>query len=227
MQHLRASRPGPDEVCRLFPVQRQFHEGPDINGFARPELARVQLFECGNGVLNFRRLFGLSTGQIGSFESAGVVFVLGLALLVRGFGARRLGRPEINLQFLRQPGNDLSDERAFVHVKGASLPHRHALGQISRLGACVSELVQAPVPACGLQSRILFFAPDTPKLLDIRDKPAPHQKVNQQTCDPSEVDVKSPRTLGRQLSIKDISSVTAEPTRGWDDNANKTKIVFV
>ena len=77
------------------------------------------------------------------------------------------------------------------------------------------------------KSRILFFAPDTPKLLYIRYKPAPHQKVNQQTCDPAEVDVKSPRTLGRQLSIKDISSVTAEPTRGWDENATTTKIVFV
>jgi topoisomerase-4 subunit A len=77
------------------------------------------------------------------------------------------------------------------------------------------------------KSRILFFAPDTPKLLYVRYKPAPHQKVNQQTCDPSEVTVKSPRSLGRQISFKDISSVTAEPTRGWDENATTTKIVFV
>jgi topoisomerase-4 subunit A len=77
------------------------------------------------------------------------------------------------------------------------------------------------------KSRILFFAPETPKLLYVRYKPAPHQKVNQQTCDPSEVAVKSPRTLGRQISFKDISSVTAEPTRGWDEQATTTKIVFV
>ena len=77
------------------------------------------------------------------------------------------------------------------------------------------------------KARILFFAPDTPKLLYVRYKPAPHQKVNQQTCDPSEVAVKSPRTLGRQISFKDISSVTAEPTRGWDEKATTTKIVFV
>jgi hypothetical protein len=55
----------------------------------------------------------------------------------------------------------------------------------------------------------------------------PHQKVSQQTCDPSEVGVKSSRTLGRQISFKDISSVTAEPTRGWDEQATTTKIVFV
>src|SRR6516162_5304412 len=45
------------------------------------------------------------------------------------------------------------------------------------------------------KSRILFFAPETPKILYIRYKPAPHQKINQQTCDPTEVDVKSPKTL--------------------------------
>jgi topoisomerase-4 subunit A len=76
------------------------------------------------------------------------------------------------------------------------------------------------------KSRILYFAPDTPKLLYVRYKPAPHQKVSQQTCDPSQVEVKKPRTLGRQISIKDISSVTAEPTRGWDEDAATTKIVF-
>ena len=115
VQHFSASRAGPDEVSRRFPVKCQFHEGTDINGFADAEFARVQLFERGNGVLNFRRLPGLSTGQIGGFESAGVVFVFGLALLVRGLGALGLGRAEINLQFVRQPGDDFLDERAFVH----------------------------------------------------------------------------------------------------------------
>jgi topoisomerase IV subunit A len=77
------------------------------------------------------------------------------------------------------------------------------------------------------KSRILFFAPDTPKVLYVRYKPAPHQKVHQQTCDPAKIDVKSPKTRGRMLSIKDISSVTPEPTRGWDPEAATTEIVFV
>jgi len=76
------------------------------------------------------------------------------------------------------------------------------------------------------KSRILYFAPDTPKLLYVRYKPAPHQKISQQTCEPEQVEVKSPKTRGRQLSIKDISSVTAEPTRGWDEKETTTKIVF-
>jgi topoisomerase-4 subunit A len=76
------------------------------------------------------------------------------------------------------------------------------------------------------KSRILFFAPDTPKVLYIRYKPAPHQKVNQQTCEPKDVEVKSPKTRGRQISFKDISSVTSEPTRGWDEKAPVSELKF-
>ncbi len=76
------------------------------------------------------------------------------------------------------------------------------------------------------KSRILYFAPETPPVLYIRYKPAPHQKISQQTCDPNEIEVKSPKTRGRQISIKDISSVTAEPTRGWDEAATTTKVMF-
>jgi len=76
------------------------------------------------------------------------------------------------------------------------------------------------------KSRILFFAPDTPKVLYLRYKPVPHQKISQQTCDPGEIEVKGPKTRGRQISIKDISSVTTEPTRGWDESAATTRLVF-
>ncbi len=76
------------------------------------------------------------------------------------------------------------------------------------------------------KSRLLFFEPDTPPELYIRYKPAPHQKVHQQTCNPAEVDVKGPKTRGRQVSIKDIASITSKPTRGWDPEATTTKVVF-
>ena len=91
-------------------------------------------------------------------------------------------------------------------------------------GGTILNKVYSCIPE---KSRILYFAPDTPKLLYVRYKPAPHQKISQQTCDPSQVEVKNPRTLGRQISIKDVSSVTAEPTRGWDEKETTTKIVFV
>ncbi|HOX58505.1 MAG TPA: DNA topoisomerase IV subunit A [Candidatus Paceibacterota bacterium] len=77
------------------------------------------------------------------------------------------------------------------------------------------------------KSRVLFFEPDTPAELFIRYKPAPYQKINQQTCKPAEVDVKGPKTRGRQISIKDVSSITSQPTRGWDPEAATTKLQFV
>ena len=76
------------------------------------------------------------------------------------------------------------------------------------------------------KSRILYFEPDTPKEIFIRYKAAPHQKISQQTCNPGEVDVKSPKTLGRQLSIKEVAAVNSKPPRGWDADAPTTKLQF-
>jgi len=76
------------------------------------------------------------------------------------------------------------------------------------------------------KSRILFIELDTPKELFIRYKPAPYQKINQQTCDPSEIEVKGPKTRGRQISIKEVASITSAPTRGWDPEAATTKLQF-
>ncbi len=77
------------------------------------------------------------------------------------------------------------------------------------------------------KSRVLFFEPDTPPELYIKYKPAPYQKINQQTCEPSQVEVKGPKTRGRQVSIKDVSSISSKPTRGWDPEAATTKLQFV
>jgi topoisomerase-4 subunit A len=92
-----------------------------------------------------------------------------------------------------------------------------------KFGGTILNKAYACIPE---KSRLLFFAPDTPPVLYIRYKPAPYQKIHQQTCAPSEVDVKGPKTRGRQISIKDVSSITAEPTRGWDPEAPTTKVVF-
>jgi len=76
------------------------------------------------------------------------------------------------------------------------------------------------------KSRVLFFEPDTPPELFIRYKPAPYQKINQQTCKPADVEVKGPKTRGRQISIKDVSTITSQPTRGWDPEAATTHLQF-
>jgi topoisomerase-4 subunit A len=93
-----------------------------------------------------------------------------------------------------------------------------------KFGGTIMNKVYSCIPE---KSRLLFFAPDTPKMLYIRYKPAPHQKISQQTCDPADIEIKGPKTRGRQISIKDISSVTSEPTRGWDEQATTTKLMFV
>ena len=77
------------------------------------------------------------------------------------------------------------------------------------------------------KSKILFFEPDTPAELFIKYKPAPYQKINQQTCNPSEVEVKSPKTIGRQISIKDVSSINSKASRGWDTEAPTTRLQFI
>src|SRR6478735_2236572 len=76
------------------------------------------------------------------------------------------------------------------------------------------------------KSRVLFFEADTPAELYIKYKPAPYQKINQQTCNPSEVEVKGPKTRGRQISIKDVSSINSKPSRGWDSEAPTSKLQF-
>ncbi|HOW80388.1 MAG TPA: DNA gyrase subunit A, partial [Verrucomicrobiota bacterium] len=89
-------------------------------------------------------------------------------------------------------------------------------------GAILNKVYRCIPP----KARVLFFEPDTPSELYIRYKPAPYQKINQQTCRPAEVEVRGPKTRGRQVSIKDVSSITSQPTRGWDPEAPTTRLQF-
>ena len=77
------------------------------------------------------------------------------------------------------------------------------------------------------KSKILFFEPGTPAELFIRYKPAPYQKINQPTCKPADVEVKGPKTRGRQISIKEVGAIGSKPPRGWDAEAATTKVEFV
>jgi topoisomerase-4 subunit A len=74
------------------------------------------------------------------------------------------------------------------------------------------------------KSRILFFEPDTPPQIYIKYRPAPYQRINQQTCNPAEVEVKGAKTRGRQLSIKEVSSINSKTPRGWDQEALTTRL---
>ncbi len=113
-------------------------------------------------------------------------------------------------------------ERERVFTMAYSTRDANYLKRFTFGGTILNKLYHSIPP----RSKVLFFAPDTPPTLYIRYKPAPYQKINQQTCTPSEVEVKGAKTRGRQISIKDVSSVTAEPTRGWDPDAPTTKLQF-
>jgi topoisomerase-4 subunit A len=76
------------------------------------------------------------------------------------------------------------------------------------------------------KSKILFFEPDTPQELFIRYKAAPYQKINQQTCRPADLEVKGPKTRGRQISIKEVAAINSKPPRGWDPEAATTRLEF-
>lgn len=76
------------------------------------------------------------------------------------------------------------------------------------------------------KSRILFFAADTPEQLYIKYKPAPHQKVSQQTCKPGELSVKSAKAIGNQISIKEVQSVNVKTPRNWDPEGTTTELKF-
>jgi topoisomerase-4 subunit A len=89
-------------------------------------------------------------------------------------------------------------------------------------GTILNKIYQCIPP----KSKVLFFEPDTPAELYIKYKPAPYQKINQQTCNPAEIEVKGAKTRGRQISIKDVSSINSKPSRGWDPEAATTKLQF-
>ena len=92
-----------------------------------------------------------------------------------------------------------------------------------KFGGAIMNKVYHCIPP---KSKVLFFEPDTPPVLYVRYKPAPYQKITQQTCKPAQIEVKSPKTRGRQISVKDVSSITISPTRGWDEKAATTALEF-
>src|ERR1035437_8143757 len=114
VQHFGAAGARAEEVKGTFTAMFQFHQRAHGDGVAVRELARAELLKLGDGGFEFHRLLGLATGEIGGFETARVVFALGLALLVRGLGARGVRGAEINLQLLCEPGDDFFDDGAFV-----------------------------------------------------------------------------------------------------------------
>jgi topoisomerase IV subunit A len=117
-------------------------------------------------------------------------------------------------------GGLLERERVFTLVfsdRGVACLKRFAFG-----GLILNKEYHCVPP----KAKVLFFAPDTPEQLFIRYKPAPYQKISQQTCHPGEVEVRGPKARGRQISIKEVAAVGVKPPRGWDPEAPTTRLQF-
>lgn len=76
------------------------------------------------------------------------------------------------------------------------------------------------------KSKILFFEPDTPEQLFIKYKPAPYQRIHQQVAKPADLQVKSAKARGNQVSVKDVASINSKPPRNWDPDAPTTPLLF-
>src|SRR4051812_12775725 len=74
------------------------------------------------------------------------------------------------------------------------------------------------------KSRILYFEEGTPELLYIKYKPAPHKKTTKQPYNPAELELRSAKSRGNQISIKDIQSVNEKPPRNWEPDAATTEL---
>ncbi|MBL9139472.1 MAG: DNA topoisomerase IV subunit A, partial [Verrucomicrobiales bacterium] len=77
------------------------------------------------------------------------------------------------------------------------------------------------------KSKVLFFEADTPEQVYIKYKPAPYQRVSQQTAKPAELAVKNAKARGNQVSIKDVASINSKPPRNWDADEGASVLKFV
>ena len=105
----------PDEVKGSFAIVVQFDQRADIDAFAVLEFAGIQLLESGDGRFEIGRLAGLSAREIGCFQPAGIILVLGFALFIGRLGMSRLGSAGINFEFTNEMSYDALDNSAFVH----------------------------------------------------------------------------------------------------------------
>ena len=80
---------------------------------------------------------------------------------------------------------------------------------------------------CGPEKcKVLFFEEGTPKELYVRYKPAKGQRIHQQLFFPEELEVKSAKVRGSQISIKKIAGVGSKRPRSWDEKtAVKGKLI--
>jgi hypothetical protein len=110
----RAAGTRADEITGLA-AAFETHQGAEADGIARGKVADGQGGKLGDGQRGLLRGLGLTVRKVGGFEAAGVVFVLGLVLLVGRLRMRGKGGRGDGLQLGGKLGNEAVEEVTFGH----------------------------------------------------------------------------------------------------------------
>lgn len=79
---------------------------------------------------------------------------------------------------------------------------------------------------CPEKSKVLLIEEGTPEKIYIKYSPKPGQRIHQQEADPSELQVKSAKAKGNQMTVKKIAKISATRPRGWKDEESGPKLAF-
>lgn len=126
------ARRGNEEETAGFTIEPGLHQSPGINGIVRFEIRQRQGLESTERGGKFIHLPGLSSGEVGRFEIAGVILALGLAAGVGGGGVGFLCGFREAFEIGAQFGADLFEQSEF-HQGTGRLARRREVIKIRRM----------------------------------------------------------------------------------------------
>ena len=98
----------------------------------------------------------------------------------------------------------------------------HGIAYLKRFafgGAIMNKDYQCAPPG----SKILLFSDQDPELIHVVYEAAKGQRIHQQIFAPRETPVKGAKTLGVQMTVKEIKNLSVNKPRNWDDSAESPR----
>ena len=74
-----------------------------------------------------------------------------------------------------------------------------------------------------MQSKVLLFSDQDPEQIFVVYEPAKGQRIHQQVFQPRETPVKGAKTLGVQMTVKQVKNLSVNKPRNWDDDADNPR----
>ena len=110
---------GDEQEVRAFAIEVELDEGTGIDGVVDVEVGELEIGEESDGVGGFIDLLGLTGGEVGGFQAAGVIFALRLAAGISGGGVGIAGSLAEAIQAVVQVFADAIKEGGFrTHTYG-------------------------------------------------------------------------------------------------------------